>query len=1817
MHRSKLIAVILIISFLCNFCAAGITPSLAQENENGDNSKATAPPKITSVYPNFYEGPGDITVTVLGSNFVEGTTVKLGNEEINVEFRNENRLRFVITEDMASNFSGVVSITIDNGYDSVELMHAFTFVADSNPKIDSVSPNSGSIKGGTPVEILGENFRQGVGPTPPTVEFILEDGSALPAQEVIVVSTTKIIAVAPEVDREQKVKIRVTNPSGGGSDSTNDEVFEYISEGKAIRILNITPSQGTMDGGTPILIRGVNFPTSEKDYKNLEIYIGGVPVQNNGENSIEIVPYGLDENGEPIKDENGNPIYVIKAVTSSSKFSGPQDVKLIVEWADDHEKAGRTEVAVLPEGFTYYYPHTYPKIEEIKNTTTDNNVGPVGGGHEVLITGEMFESGAEVYFGDKKADIIRLTPTLIRVKLPPSDTAGPVDVIVRNKTQGEITGEAIKRGGFIYRGTSMQITAITPNYATTAEIKDVVITGENLNEDTLENTRVYFEYLTPNPDNPDQYIIRRETLTNVNFDPDVGEILTARTPEHPASGWKDLVIENSYGRAVLRNAFEYRSPDIVPEIDSVWAAVYEGDTQPSPRGPTSGGTRFIIKGDNFVTGSKVYVGDNLATDVNVISFDEIEAISPPGEPGWHSVTVESITGHKATMPAWDGVDPNIPEGKKGFYYYSNPKIADIIPNRGSTSGGNIITIEGEEFFPGLTVTFGYEDQKGKFHSVAESVYEGDNMRLVDNSTIQLRLPELNKNKLPDELCQELDQNGEVAVQVKVVNKDGRSAVWSKTFLYKVPQYEVEITEVTPAIGRVDGGPQVVIRGDNFHPDAAVHFGWEKAEIISLNKNEIIVTAPPNPAGKYVVTVSNHFDTGTATWEPFEYLDPSSYPKIEGVFPPMGPLSGGTKIIITGKGFWPGAEIWIGGKKASKVEANYTYATAITPSADKVGPADVMIINPDGGTDVLPGGFTYRIPDSNPEIISVTPDMIPVTGGTIVTIKGSDFRKGVTVYFGTETAEIVHFIEPNEISVKAPAYPPGVEGTVDVTVLNRDGGVAQLEDAIQYVLPRSEPVIDSVTPDRGPAAGGTLVIIEGDGFSSKGVTVYFGGNEAKVEYVRYDRIEVITPPGRPGETVHVTVTNHDPDALGSYTKERAFTYEASKPEIFTVAPNQGSYLGGTKVTITGRDFTSVVKAVYIGKWEAEQIQVLNSETITIATPRIADSLEELEEELEKELQELKWWDVRVINADGMEAVKKEAFRFLVPDSNPVITSIEPDRGPTAGGLPVTIYGTDFRERAQVVIGGKNAEVLLIDDTPGEGKAKIIAKIPPHTAGPKDVVVINYDGAMSEAATFTYVAPLSFPEIHSVEPSQGSTLGDTEVIITGIGFKVDENTKEPPRVWFGMNEAPEVEFIDYKTLRVITPPGDEGTVDVLVLNPDMGQAVKPNAFRYIKTKKIVIESVTPNEGPATGGTEITITGGPFDQGAEVLVGGNPATNVVVASASTITAVTPPGEVGWQEVKVKNPDGGWAALANGFRYVKPRSAPETPDWVDTDRKDRQTIAVEWEAVDFANYYEIWISHSRSGSYRFLDQTTRTVYYATGLDPNTTYYFQIRAVNELGASDFSYYVSARTGSGRIPEADLVPDKVVMETGSGTATATIATANALASTGYRIDFTQAQYQNTNRKVLRIGQAALSRAIMPITVEAKNISLSIPAASVSLGLLASGDGYAEVIITDLGQQEAERALRALPRDSRILTPVYAVEWRILQGTGSTMQNTFYQQVQLTMRYDTAVTPGKQVSLYTYNPATGRWVNTGAANKPNTPELTIGITAPGRFMLVEH
>lgn len=58
-------------------------------------------------------------------------------------------------------------------------------------------------------------------------------------------------------------------------------------------------------------------------------------------------------------------------------------------------------------------------------------------------------------------------------------------------------------------------------------------------------------------------------------------------------------------------------------------------------------------------------------------------------------------------------------------------------------------------------------------------------------------------------------------------------------------------------------------------------------------------------------------------------------------------------------------------------------------------------------------------------------------------------------------------------------------------------------------------IGSVTPSSGPVTGGTIVLIEGTGFSAA-ARVTFGGRIADVRFVDCRRLYAVTPkwPGRP-------------------------------------------------------------------------------------------------------------------------------------------------------------------------------------------------------------------------------------------------------------------------------------------------------------------------------------------------------------------------------------------------------------------------------------------------------------------------------------------------------------------------------------------------------------------------------------------------------------------------------------------------------------------------------------------------------------------------------
>ena len=99
------------------------------------------------------------------------------------------------------------------------------------------------------------------------------------------------------------------------------------------------------------------------------------------------------------------------------------------------------------------------------------------------------------------------------------------------------------------------------------------------------------------------------------------------------------------------------------------------------------------------------------------------------------------------------------------------------------------------------------------------------------------------------------------------------------------------------------------------------------------------------------------------------------------------------------------------------------------------------------------------------------------------------------------------------------------------------------------------------------------------------------------------------------------------------------------------------------------------------------------------------------------------------------------------------------------------------------------------------------------------------------------------------------------------------------------------------------------------PDIG------AFEYTPAGP-TISGVSPNQGFSTGGTDITITGTGFVDGATVTVGGATATNIVVVSATSITATTPAGTVGAADLVVTNPDTSTTTDTGAFTYLQPQA-------------------------------------------------------------------------------------------------------------------------------------------------------------------------------------------------------------------------------------------------------------------------------------------------------
>ncbi|SEG94827.1 IPT/TIG domain-containing protein [Actinacidiphila yanglinensis] len=246
-----------------------------------------------------------------------------------------------------------------------------------------------------------------------------------------------------------------------------------------------------------------------------------------------------------------------------------------------------------------------------------------------------------------------------------------------------------------------------------------------------------------------------------------------------------------------------------------------------------------------------------------------------------------------------------------------------------------------------------------------------------------------------------------------------------------------------------------------------------------------------------------------------------------------------------------------------------------------------------------------------------------------------------------------------------------------------------------------PVLTSVVPNTGPAAGTNPVTLNGSQFT--GATAVTFGSAAALSYTVTSPsvISATVPPG----TGIVNVTVRTPAGLSNAV---TYTYAAA-PTLTSIAPSQGPASGGTTVVLTGTGLTGAT-AVTFGSSPAASFTVNSATQITAVTPAGTGTV--------------------ACTVTGPGGTSNTVFYTYL--TAPVLTALSPAQGPTGAGASVTLTGTGLTTTTTVLFGSTPAAFTVISDT------TVVALAPAGAAGTVAVGVTTAAGA-SNTLTYLRVAP----------------------------------------------------------------------------------------------------------------------------------------------------------------------------------------------------------------------------------------------------------------------------------------------------------------------------------------------------------------------------------------------------------------------------------------------------------------------------------------------
>ena len=298
-----------------------------------------------------------------------------------------------------------------------------------------------------------------------------------------------------------------------------------------------------------------------------------------------------------------------------------------------------------------------------------------------------------------------------------------------------------------------------------------------------------------------------------------------------------------------------------------------------------------------------------------------------------------------------------------------------------------------------------------------------------------------------------------------------------------------VNSVSPSSGSLYGGQVVTISGSGFcteQDSTSVTFGGNSCIVHNVTPGSINCTTPTGNDGSAVISVESCSVTANGEYT----YDSSITPSVDSISPSSA--SGAATITLTGTSFGGAPNVMIGNNMctvSASTETSIDCDVAALPGGDYAVTVNNAAVG-NSNSDVL---FTSVL-----NIASVTPASGSFGGGSELMITGTGFDESnaptVTVCGNVCS---IQALSTTQIECLTPSNSgSGNQEVCDVIVTQVSGSVTST-DAFTYDIDLT-PMVTDVSPKRGGTGGGTKITITGSGFASSGNIVQIDGSICDID-----------------------------------------------------------------------------------------------------------------------------------------------------------------------------------------------------------------------------------------------------------------------------------------------------------------------------------------------------------------------------------------------------------------------------------------------------------------------------------------------------------------------------------------------------------------------------------------------------------------------------------------------------------------------------------------------------------------------------------------------